>query len=260
MKKALVLSAGQGRRLLPLTQDTPKCLLSVDTDRPVLELQLRALEHCGLQQATVMVGFGAEKVERFLLSHSFGTLKVCTRYNPFFATSNNLATCWLALPEMTEDFILLNGDTLFEPGVLRCLLAAPKAPVTLTIDQKAEYDDDDMKITLNGGRQLKAVGKTLTAPLVHGESIGLMRFCGRGVEIFRAALDAAIREPEALQRWYLSVINSLAGSGQVETVSIKGQWWAEIDTPEDLAGARRHFARQTEMPQGAAQFSPVGER
>lgn len=260
MKKAIVLSAGQGRRLLPLTQDTPKCLLSVDADRPVLELQLRALAQCGLQQATVMVGFGAEKVERFLLGHSLGALDVRTRYNPFFATSNNLATCWLALPEMTEDFILLNGDTLFEPEVLRCLLAAPKAPVTLTIDQKAEYDDDDMKVTLNGGRQLKAVGKTLAAPLVHGESIGLMRFCGRGIKLFRTALDTAIREPTALQRWYLSVINSLAGSGQVEAVSIKGQWWAEIDTPEDLAEARRHFARPTDMRKEAAQFSPAGER
>jgi len=243
--KAIVLSAGQGRRLLPLTAEVPKCLLTVDADRPILELQLRALERCGIRYVTVMVGFGAEKVERFLATHLFGDLEIRTRYNPFFATSNNLATCWLAIPEMAEDFVLLNGDTLFEADVLRRLLTAPQAPVTLTIDRKMDYDEDDMKVTLNDGRRLTAVGKTLVAPMVHGESIGLMRFCGQGVVAFRAALDAAIREPEALHRWYLSVINSMASSVVVDAVSIQGHWWTEIDTPEDLERARSHFVHQS---------------
>jgi len=191
-----------------------------------------------------MVGFGAEKVEHFLTRYPTNRLHLHTRYNPFFATSNNLATCWLAIPEMTEDFILLNGDTVFEPGVLQRLLSSPPAPVTLTIDQKdTAYDDDDMKVSLNGGCRLKAVGKTLLPSVTHGESIGLMRFCGRGVETFRTALDIAIRDPEGLQKWYLSVINTMAIYEQIDTVSIKGQWWGEIDTPEDLANVRAHFAQ-----------------
>lgn len=241
--KAVILSAGQGQRLLPLTADLPKCLLPVDTECTVLELQLRTLARCGIRRVTVVVGFGAEKVEHFLDTHPIEGLEIHTRYNPFFATSNNLATCWLAIPEMTEDFVLLNGDTLFEPEVLHRLLVSPKAPVTLAIDQKAEYDEDDMKVALNGGRRLKAVGKTLPAPTVNGESIGLMTFRGQGIAAFRAALDAAIRDPAALHRWYLSVINSMAGVGLVETASIQGLWWAEIDTPADLTKARAYFAR-----------------
>ncbi len=240
--KAIILSAGQGKRLLPLTYEAPKCLLPVADTRPVLELQLQAFEQCGIRSVSVMVGFGAAKVEAFLADYSSSRLTIRTCYNPFFETSNNLATCWLAIPEMTEDFILLNGDTLFTPTVLQRLLAAPPAPVTLTIDQKAAYDDDDMKVSLNGGCRLKAVGKTLPSATVHGESIGLMRFCGRGVTTFRQALDAAIREPEALDRWYLSVLNSLAADEHIDTVSIRGHWWAEIDTPTDLAKVRAHFA------------------
>ncbi|MGH7961501.1 MAG: sugar phosphate nucleotidyltransferase [Candidatus Binatia bacterium] len=242
-----MLSAGQGRRLQPLTAERPKCLLSVDADRSVLELQLDALARCGIRQATIMVGFGAEKVEDFLATYPHNGLVVRTRYNPFFETSNNLATCWLAIPEMTEDFVLLNGDTLFETEVLRLLLASPEAPVTLAINQKAEYDEDDMKVMLDGGRRLKAVGKTLPAAKVHGESIGLMRFRGQGVSAFRAALDAAIRAPGALHRWYLSVLDSMASAGLVETASIKGHWWAEIDTPEDLALTRAYCARERGM-------------
>ena len=239
--KAIILSAGQGKRLLPLTTEVPKCLLSVDANRTVLELQLRALAQCGISHVTIVTGFGAEQVERFLATHTFAGLDIRTRYNPFFATSNNLATCWLAIPEMTEDFVLLNGDTLFEPTILHRLLSSPHAPVTLAIDQKGEYDEDDMKVTLNGSRRITAIGKTLPASRVNGESIGFMAFRGQGVTAFRTALDTAIRDPAALHLWYLSVVHSLADRGLVGALSIKGLWWAEIDTLADLAHARAHF-------------------
>lgn len=257
--KAIILSAGQGKRLLPLTREEPKCLLPIDNHRSVLELQLEVFEHCGIENITVMIGFGAARVEHFLARYSTCRLQIHTRYNPFFATSNNLATCWLAIPEMTEDFILLNGDTVFEPTILHSLLAASPAPVTLTIDQKdTAYDDDDMKVSLNGGRRLKAVGKLLPASLTHGESIGLMRFCGRGVEAFRTALERAMRDPEGLHKWYLSVIDSMAGYEQVEAVSIKGQWWGEIDTPEDLANVRAHFLNQASLRVALPSFGQTG--
>ncbi|MBM4254343.1 MAG: phosphocholine cytidylyltransferase family protein [Deltaproteobacteria bacterium] len=252
-----MLSAGQGRRLLPFTAETPKCLLPVDAGRTVLELQLRALAQCGIQDVTVLVGFAADKVERFLRARPVPGLDIRTRYNPFFAASNNLITCWAAMSEMTEDFLLLNGDSLFEPDALRRLLAAPWAPATLTINRKEEYDDDDMKVSLNGGRRLKAVGKTLPRAAVHGESIGLMRFCGEGVGAFRGTLEEAVRGPEALQRWYLSVLNTMCVSTVVETVSIEGLWWGEIDTPEDLAKVRAHFALSSPVIRPALRLALV---
>jgi choline kinase len=74
-----------------------------------------------------------------------------------------------------------------------------------------------------------------------------MMFRGQGVHTFREALDVAVRDPAALQRWYLSVINTMASATRVETVSIEGLWWAEIDTPEDLAVARSHFIPFSEV-------------
>ena len=241
--KAIILSAGQGKRLLPLTAATPKCLLPVDGSRPALEIQLRTLAACGIQRATVMVGFGADKVEHFLARCPLPEIEVTTRFNPFFALSNNLATCWTAIPEMTEDFVLLNGDTLFEPAVLERLLRAPFAAVSLAIDRKPSYDEDDMKVSIRPERTLAAVGKTLPPAVVHGESIGLMTFRASGVPAFRVALEKALRDPTALQRWYLSVIDALAHSSLVEVTSIEGLWWAETDTPEDLAQVRTHFSR-----------------
>src|SRR5574337_1508370 len=217
VEKAIILSAGRGGRLLPHTAELPKCLLPVDGDHPVIELQLRMLAHCGIQHVTVMVGFGAKKVERFLATHPVENLKVHTRYNPFFRTTNTLVTCWLAIPEMTKDFMLLNGDTLFEVEILRRMLTSHKGPVTLAIDQKGEFDRDDMKTALHSGGRLKAVGKELAASAIDGESIGLMVFRGKGVEAFRAALDEAIRDPSGLRKWYHDVISTMAGSLPVET-------------------------------------------
>ncbi len=239
--KAIILSAGQGRRLLPLTEEQPKCLLPVDGDKPILEVQLRTLARGGVRRAVVMVGFGAEQVERFVRGRRADGMEVRTCFNPFYAVSDNLATCWLARPEMSEDFLVINGDTLFESAALGRVLSAPKVPVTVTIDSKIDYDADDMKVSLREDGRLRAIGKKLPPDEVDGESIGLLAFRGSGAQAFREALDQASRQPEALRAWYLAVIDRLASKVPVETVSIKGLWWAEIDSPDDLARVREAY-------------------
>jgi choline kinase len=242
--KAIVLNAGYGSRLRPTTDELPKCLLPVDADHPVLEVQLRTLARCGIRHVTIMIGYGAEKIEHFLTTHPIASLTVQTSYNPFFATTNTAVTCWLAIRDMTEDFVLVNGDTLFDAEILRQVLAAPEAPLVMAIDQKASYDTDDMKVTLTTGGQLKAVGKSLPESQIDGESIGLMAFRADGGAAFRSALETAVREPETLRLWYHDVISRMASTLPVNTVLIKGLWWREIDTPQDLAEVRASFARR----------------
>jgi choline kinase len=254
---AVILSAGQGRRLLPLTAEIPKCLLPVEGDRPILALQLEALAECGVSSATVLVGFGAAHVEGWLARRGRADVAVRTRYNPFYAVSDNLATCWLAGADMQSDFVLLNGDTLFHPDVLRRALAESRGPVTLTVDRKPVYDADDMKVTLNGGRRLVNVGKGIPAGQAHGEAIGLTVFRGTGCHAFRHGLDVAMRDPRALGRWYLDVIDALAGTIPVQCVSIEGLWWCEIDTPVDLAGARAVLRRAANERAAAAAVARV---
>lgn len=242
--KAIVLNAGYGRRLRPTTDELPKCLLPVDADHPVLEVQLRTLARCGIRHVTIMIGYGAEKIEHFLTTHPITSLTVQTRYNPFFATTNTAVTCWLAIRDMTEDFVLINGDTLFDTEILRRVLAAPEAPLVMAIDQKASYDADDMKVMLTNSGRLKAVGKYLPDSKIDGESIGLMAFRAKGVAAFRSALDTAVRDPETLRLWYHDVISLMASTLLVNTVLIKGLWWREIDTAQDLAEVRASFARR----------------
>jgi choline kinase len=239
--RAIILSAGQGTRLKPLTDERPKCLLPVREEETVLECQLRTLHAAGVEEALVVVGFGAEQVEERLAARPVPGIEVTTRYNPFFSVSDNLVSCWLAQPWLSGDFLLLNGDTLFEQRVVELLLEAPEAPLTLVINEKSQYDADDMKVSVSGG-QLLSVGKDLDLDTVTGESIGLMRFAASGAKIFKEALDTATRDPDALGRWYLSIIDALTDRLHIEALPITGLWWAEVDIPEDLRAIREFLA------------------
>jgi choline kinase len=242
---AIVLSAGQGRRLLPLTADTPKCLLPIEGERTVLELQLEALAACDVTNVTVMLGFGREQVEAHLARRRPHRVSVRTRYNPFYAVSDNLVTCWLASSDMRDDFVLLNGDTLFDAAILERALARSTGPVTITVDRKPTYDEDDMKVVTGRDGRLLTVGKTIPPAEAHGEAIGLSVFRGVGCHAFRRALERAIHDPGAVRRWYLDVIATLAQTLPVTCASIEGLWWCEIDTAADLAAARDALRQRT---------------
>ncbi len=232
--KAIILSAGQGKRLLPLTQDRPKCTIQLH-GRSILEWQITELMQFGISPIHVVIGFGASTVEQVIAKQG-NNQAIHTLYNPFYAMADNLISCWTARNEMTEDFILLNGDTVFEPAVLERVLQAPPAPITLVTDEKAQYDADDMKVIVQD-TQLRRIGKTLASETVNGESIGMIRFQQDGPQLFCSTIDRRIRKPESLKQWYLSLIDELADQGHVFTVSIKGLTWAEIDNPEDLQQA-----------------------
>lgn len=231
IRRAIILSAGQGKRLSPLTDRRPKCLIEF-AGRTMLGWQLHRLAAAGVTEVVVVTGFGANLVDAEIARIAEPGLTVRTLFNPFYALADNLASCWLARWELNDHVLLLNGDTLFETEVARRLIAAPPAEITVTIDRKPTYDSDDMKVLTEGSR-LMAIGKSIEA--YDAESIGFIRFSPEGAERFHHAIDDAMRRPEGLRRWYLSVIDNLARSTEAVAVqSIEGLEWCETDFPEDV--------------------------
>ncbi|GLK67068.1 nucleotidyltransferase [Hansschlegelia plantiphila] len=228
------MSAGQGRRLLPLTAETPKCLIPF-AGRTLVEWQVRSLAQAGVTDIIVVTGFEAGKVEAVLEGIDITGVNVHATHNPFFELADNLASCWIARHEMKAPFLILNGDTLIEPEIARRVLADPAvAPITVTIDRKGEYDTDDMKVRTQGDRLL-AIGKTLPNDLVTGESIGFLRFTDEGGRAFVSEIERLMRSEEGLKRWYLSAIDGIARYQSIVGVrSIEGLEWSELDFPADL--------------------------
>lgn len=236
MTNAIILSAGQGKRLLPLTEKYPKCMLTV-AGKTLLEWQVQALLAAGIGRLHIITGFNSDLVEDHVKDRFGADLdRINIIFNPFYSVSDNLASCWMARHAMAGDFILLNGDTLFEPALLNTVLTSPAAPVTLTIDYKDRYDNDDMRVELNDS-MVKSVGKTLPDEHTMAESIGMLYFRGNGPALFRERLDRQMKQGDGLRRWFLSVVDTLAKDSLVRACSIAGHRWCEIDFKRDLEKA-----------------------
>ena len=235
VERAVILSAGKGSRLLPLTAERPKCLLEL-SGRTILAWQLDSLFRGGIREAAVVVGFRPDLVKAELATLHLGG-RVTTIFNPFYHVADNIGSVWMARPAMDRDFLLLNGDTLVPPALVRRLIGAPGSPICVTVDEKAAYDEDDMKV-LREGERLVRIDKRLPPGGYNAESIGFLRFTGPGRAAFADAVDGLIRMPDGPSHFYLRAIDRLADTGIVSTVSAGGLSWAEIDYPTDLEAAR----------------------
>jgi choline kinase len=204
--------------------------------RTVLEWQLRALSTAGIKQVALVIGFKAQKVEAHLARRCPPGLDVQTYFNPRYDRADNLISCLAAREEMRDDFLLLNGDTLFEPTAVVRLCRSAVAPISVAVATKAAYDADDMKVTCDAGLVTR-IDKTVPADRIDGEAIGVSLFRGRGPDVFVEALEQIAREPDAHRRWYLSAVNRLALQGLVRAVAVDDLGWAEIDYPADLERA-----------------------
>lgn len=242
IERALILSAGQGRRLLPFTLEQPKCLLRLNA-RPLILWQIDSLIANGIRDITIVTGFGADQVEALLRTSCRSGVKISTIFNPFYEVADNIGSCFLARAAMLEDgFVLINGDTLFHPRLFAHAVEQAKGPITVTVDKKAGFDDDDMKVQQENGRLL-AIGKELPLDVANAESIGMLFFSAEGGARFAAGIETALHQQSGLKYWYLSVIDRLARDEEVGVAEIHGYDWCEVDYPKDLTQARRLTAR-----------------
>ena len=242
IEHAILLSAGQGSRMLPLTAERPKCLIDF-SGRSLIAWQVEMLARGGVKRIDVVTGFKTDMVDAELASIHDPRVTITTKFNPFYKVADNLGSCWIAREAMDGDFLILNGDTLVSEEIVAKVQAGGTKgdkvfPIAVTVDVKSAYDSDDMKVNRSTDGRLNKIGKTLTAAESNAESIGFLAFRGEGAALFRNAVRAAMRTPEGVQHWYLKVIDSLAPTGKVGTLSIEGLGWGEVDFLNDIEIAR----------------------
>jgi len=238
MKKAIILSAGQGSRLGHLTDDRPKCLIEFN-GRTLLDRQLDALAANGVEEVVVVTGFRDDQIEAALKRRGDAGPRVRTVYNPFYKVADNLGSLFVAREEIAGDVLVWNGDTLVSEDLMaRVVGNRDQDGICVTIDRKEGYDEDDMKVVVDDAGRLHAIGKRLDLAKVNAESIGLLAFRGAGAQTFRHAIERAIRASEGTTIWYLRVIHQIAQEAPVWTLDINGHEWGEVDFPEDVESAQ----------------------
>lgn len=233
IEHAILLSAGQGSRLLPLTAERPKCLIEF-SGRTLIEWQIEMLARGGVKRIDVVTGFMTDMVEERLSSLNDPRVTVTCHFNPFFKVADNLGSCWIVRDQMQDDFLILNGDTLVSQEIVARVQQGSDWPIAVTVDVKPAYDSDDMKVSRGENGRLARIGKTLTAEESNAESIGFLAFRGDGADLFRETVRQTMRTPDGVNHWYLKVIDMIADSGKVGTASIEGMDWAEVDFLNDI--------------------------
>ena len=239
--KVIILGAGQGKRLLPLTRDVPKAMLDIG-GRTLVRRQIDAFAACGLKEFVVITGYNARLMDTLLAEIAKETgVTIRTVYNPFFAVSDNLASCWMASHEMNSDFIQVNGDNVFQADLAQCVIDGAKGEVTVATNFKDNYDADDMKVMMDGDH-LTEVGKTLPVEAVDAEAIGIYVFKGTGATAYRDILDNAMHDPSGLKKWFPAAVGTLAKQLPIGVVNVGDREWSEVDFPVDLQAARQMVA------------------
>lgn len=239
--KAFIIAAGTGTRLYPITKDIPKSLVDVGKGLTLLETQLHSLKECGIKDIVMIIGYRADQIELKLKEYG-SEFNVEIVYNPFFDSSNNLVSVWMARHYFSDEFITINGDDIFDAKVIRELMKSP-FDITMVTDIKPQYDEDDMKIISVDGL-VKQVSKKVPLDEANGESVGIIKFTGSGPKIYRAMLESMVRDPSNLNVFYLKAIQNIIDAGhEVHLSQCSPDDWGEIDFHPDLEMIRQYVSQ-----------------
>ncbi|MGP7796603.1 phosphocholine cytidylyltransferase family protein [Sphingomonas sp. CLY1604] len=229
--QAVILSAGIGSRLLPLTREMPKCLVEVG-GRSILDHQLDALAGAGIARATIVGGYRYRQIGAHL-ARATPPLPVRLVFNPFWSVASSIGSVWMARDLLGDPFCLMNGDTVFAEGLIAAAAGAAERPgVGLLVEPLREAATDDMLATVANG-QVCAVAKDLEADVATHRSLGVI--VSGGGDAYAQALEAVIARPGGLNAFHHAVIAELARYAPVRAILAGPGAWQEIDRPEDIA-------------------------
>ena len=234
---ALLLAAGMGSRLAPLTQSAPKCLTMVN-ETCILDRLIASLKHHGFKRLVVVTGHLEASIRNFLEDRT-GSLTIEYVFSPRYKTTNNIYSLWMARNLINEPFLLIESDLVFDPSLLKEMLYPDRIAVA------------SIKPWLNGSTV--TINKSRLVDAFHSNTSGTpSRTKYKTVNIYSFSLSS----------WYqvVDVLNEYIGAGRVndyyevifremvaqkslslKAISFDAKPWYEIDTLEDLATAERLF-------------------
>ncbi|MFH1849476.1 MAG: phosphocholine cytidylyltransferase family protein [archaeon] len=232
--KAVLLAAGRGTRLLPLTENLPKTLLEV-RGKPIIEHILDRVVWANVSEIIIAVGHCADKIKKRIGDNYKGT-PVKYVNNPKYDVTNSTYSLWLAREVVGDDFLVINADTLFSRNIAKYMIDGD-ADIALAIDDsmQGELPEEAMKVTIENGL-IKDASKQIPPEKTHGDAIGVYRFRGAGVKVLYAEL-ARLVESKVLDQLFTYAVRSLMGGFDVYPISTRGLSWIEVDDHNDLKKA-----------------------
>ena len=238
---AVILAAGSGSRLKPLTDATPKCLLDVG-GKTILARQLERIAAAGIARAVVVTGHLSDRIAAHLGSAP-SPIPVKLAPNAEYATTGNCMSVLAGRDACAGDGIVLcDGDVVLTGNALE-RLARDAAASALLLDTETILGAEEMKAELDSRGNVRRLSKELEPAGAAGESIGIQKVTGAALPIFWATLDS-MRAAGDTHGYYEDAFQRMIDAGVTfRTVPINHDEWTEIDDLTDLEDARARFTR-----------------
>lgn len=260
VRTALLLAAGLGSRLAPLTGAVPKCLVSV-SGVPILERLVRALDSHGFERLVIVTGYKGDAIRDYL-GESFGGIAIEYIVSPLFETTNNIYSLWLARHLIEEPFLLVESDLVFDDDLLSPLLYPDRIAVSRQLPWMS-----GTTVTLDEDGNVNAL--YTPPPRVYGQHCtDIDHFMA--VNIYSLARDTWGEVCERLDQhvaagqtgcFYESVFEEMIADDSMTLAAVifPTERWYEIDSLADLAAAELMFPRHLHATAGSGRRA-LGDR
>ncbi|MBQ3313150.1 MAG: phosphocholine cytidylyltransferase family protein [Prevotella sp.] len=230
----VILAAGMAKRLRPLTDEKPKCLLEVG-GKTLLQRTVDAMISAGVKEFVVVTGYRAEMIREFLtVNYQLSIINYID--NVDFEHNNNIFSLWLAMQKLHgQEVLLMDSDILCDPEAVRRV--ARKTNPALAMQQH-ELGEEEMKIVVDEAGRITEISKTCSPADAIGESVGIEKMTPAYTEAIYQELRKMILDEGLIDIFYERAVERLIPQGHTfEVVDTTDLFSYELDTPEDLEKA-----------------------
>lgn len=235
--KGVILAAGMAKRLRPLTDTKPKCLLEVG-GKTLLQRTVDAMAAVGITEFVVVTGYRADQIRDFLTAH-FPLFTFHFLHNADYEHNNNIYSLWMAGKIVKNgDFLLMDSDILCDP---QAIAEVARQPVSALAMNRHELGEEEMKIVVDADNRITEISKTCRVEDAVGESVGIEKITADYSEVLFRELDQMILQEGLIDIFYERAFERLIPQGKsFKVVDTTAFFSYELDTPED-------FQRATEL-------------
>ena len=228
------------KRLRPLTDTQPKCLLKVG-ERTLLERTVAAMAAAGISEFVVVTGYRAEMIKDFLENldnlESLGKPKFTFLHNADYEHNNNIYSLWMAGQIVRgKEFLLMDSDILCDPAAV--LRIANEKEAALAVNRH-ELGEEEMKVVVDTQMHITEISKTCRPEEAMGESVGIEKITATYSEALFRELDQMILQEGLIDIFYERAFERLIPQGHTfRVVDTTNYFSYELDTPEDFQRAQ----------------------
>ena len=231
----VILAAGMAKRLRPLTDTQPKCLLKVG-ERTLLERTVDAQLAAGINELVVVTGYRGEMIRDFLTNH-YSTLDIHFIHNADYEHNNNIFSLWMTRPYTDgKDFLLMDSDILCDPEAVRRMVNEQGTALALN---RHECGEEEIKIITDETGRVVELSKTCSIADAIGESVGIERIAADYSTALFRELEQMIEREGLIDIFYERAFERLIPQGHhFRVVDTTDLFSIELDTVEDFERAK----------------------